>query len=78
MARTGNVLARPTCAVMAAGFLMVSCTGAWSNENCQRLEALAAQYAGVELTGAQKQVKRRLVAWYQRNCARIRSADIRR
>jgi hypothetical protein len=31
---------------------------ALSAENCERLEALADQYAGVELTSAQKQLKR--------------------
>jgi hypothetical protein len=39
-----------------------------SAENCQRLEALANQYAGVELTSDQKQLKRKMVSWYSTHC----------
>jgi hypothetical protein len=35
---------------------------------CQQLEALHAQYAGVELTSTQKELKRQLVAWYYAHC----------
>jgi hypothetical protein len=76
---TGHALARHVRAIIAAGLLItVSGTGAASNENCQRLEALAREYAGVQLTSAQQQLKRRMVAWYKKNCERTRSADIRR
>jgi hypothetical protein len=66
--------------VMAAGLLIgVSGTSALSNEgNCRQLEDLARQYAGVKLTGAQQQMKRRLVAWYNENCKRTRSVHARR
>ena len=54
-------------------------TGALSNEaNCRRLEDLAGQYARVELTSSQQQLKRKLVAWYNGNCKRTRKADARR
>jgi hypothetical protein len=38
------------------------------------LENLARQYAGVELTSPQKQLKRKLVAWYYKNCGERRAA----
>jgi hypothetical protein len=43
---------------------------ALSAENSERLEALANEYAGVELTSAQQQLTRRMVAWYSTNCVR--------
>ena len=46
-----------------------------ANENCQQLEALSQQYAGVTLTAGQEKLKRRLVVWYERNCHERRSAD---
>ena len=79
MAGTSNALVRHFRAIIAAGLLItVSGTGAVSNENCQRLEALAREYAGVQLTSAQQQIKRRMVSWYKKNCGRTQSADIRR
>jgi hypothetical protein len=58
-------------AALSAGLLLTfSPNAALSAENCQRLEVLANQYAGVELTSAQKQLKRRMVAWYSTNCVR--------
>jgi hypothetical protein len=66
------------CAVLVGLLTATSGTGALSNEgNCQRLEDLARQYAGVQLTSSQQQLKRRLVAWYNGNC-RTRNADARR
>jgi hypothetical protein len=74
-----RVAKRATVAVVVAGLLIaVSGTGALSNENCRRLEALARQYAGVKLTSGQQQLKRRLTAWYYENCKRTRSAHARR
>jgi hypothetical protein len=35
---------------------------------CQQLEALHAQYAGVELTPSQKVLKKQLTAWYVGHC----------
>jgi hypothetical protein len=52
-----------------------SSNAALSAENCQRLEALANQYADVELTSAQKQLKRKLVAWYAMNASATRAAE---
>jgi hypothetical protein len=46
---------------------------AFSAESCGRLEALAVQYADVELTSAQQHLKRKMVAWYLTHC--IRQAD---
>jgi hypothetical protein len=43
-------------------------TQSFADENCQRLEALAQQYAGIELTTYEKQIKARMVIWYGRNC----------
>ena len=78
--RAGNVFVRPVILVIAASLLVaMSGTGALSNENnCRRLEDLARQYAGVQLTSQQQQLKRRLVAWYSDNCKRARSVQVRR
>ena len=75
-----RVAKRPAIVVIAAGLLCAtSGTAALSNEsNCRRLEDLARQYAGVQLTSDQKQLKRRLVAWYNDNCKRTRTAQARR
>lgn len=75
-----RVARRTTVAFTAAGLLIaMSGTGALSNEsNCRRLEDLARQYTGVTLTREQKQLKRKLVAWYNGNCKRTRSVHARR
>ncbi len=66
-----STLARQALAALSAGLILaLSSNAALSSENCQRLEALANQYAGVELTSAQKQLKRKMVAWYATNCVR--------
>jgi hypothetical protein len=57
-------------AALCGGLLVFSSTAAFSGENCQRVEALAHQYAGVQLTSDQKQIKRQMVAWYSTNCIR--------
>jgi len=58
-------------AALSAGVLLAfSPNPAFSNENCHRLEALAHEYAGVQLTSDQKQIKREMVAWYSMNCVR--------
>jgi hypothetical protein len=69
-----------TIAVMAAGLsIATSGTGAFSNESqCRQLEDLARQYAGVKLTSDQRQLKRKLTAWYNENCRRARSVQARR
>ena len=64
-----SVLARQCRAALSAGLILAfSCNAALSAENCQRLEALANQYAGVELTSDQKQLKRKMVSWYSTHC----------
>jgi hypothetical protein len=64
---------------LAVSLLVATSTTALSNEsNCRYLESLARQYAGVQLTSYQQQVKRKLVAWYNDNCKRTRSAQARR
>ncbi len=69
-----------TVAFMAAGLLIAtSATGALGNESqCRQLEDLARQYAGVQLTSDQRQLKRKLVAWYNGNCKRTRNVHARR
>jgi hypothetical protein len=72
---TRTVLVRGLRTVAAAGLLVAAnTTVALSNDNCRRLEQLAQDYAGVQLTSSQKQLKRRLVAWYKANCSHTRSA----
>jgi hypothetical protein len=67
-------LARHSCAIISATLILAfSSNAALSAENCQRLEAIAMQYAGVELTSTQKQLKRQMVVWYLVHC--VRRAD---
>jgi hypothetical protein len=66
-----SALARHSCATLSAGLILAfSSNAAFSAENCQRLEALANQYAGVELTSAQKHLERKMVVWYSTHCIR--------
>ena len=78
MVGTGQVFARSAIHIIAAcSLIAMSGTAALSNENnCRRLENLAREYAGVQLTSQQQQLKRRLVGWYNRNC-KTRSAAAR-
>jgi hypothetical protein len=55
--------------------LIAGPTHSFANEHCQQLEALSQQYANVELTFVQKQMKRRMVLWYSQNCPAQRSAE---
>jgi hypothetical protein len=58
-------------AALSAGLILaLGSNVASSAENCERLEALAVQYAGVELTREQKRLKRKMVIWYSTNCIR--------
>jgi hypothetical protein len=69
----GNLFVRPV--IIAAAVLATSATDVLSSPtNCERLESLARQYAGVQLTSQQQQLKRRLVAWYNVNCKRVQNA----
>jgi hypothetical protein len=73
------VLLRSSMLMIVAGMLVAtSSTGALSNENCRRLEDLARQYAGVQLTSAQQRLKRKLTVWYNDNCKRARNVHARR
>jgi hypothetical protein len=66
-----RAFARPSLAALSAGLILAfSSNAALSAESCGRLEALATQYAGVELTGTQKQLKRKMVVWYSTHCIR--------
>ena len=79
MGRTGRVFVRPLVVAVAVSLsIAASASAALSNDNCRYLEDLARQYAGVQLTSDQKQIKRKLVAWYNGNCKRTRSAEARR
>jgi hypothetical protein len=60
----------PLAALTAGLILTFGSNTALSVESCQRLEARAVQYSGVELTSAQKQLKRKLVEWYSTHCTR--------
>jgi hypothetical protein len=71
MDRFPSALARLSLAALSAGLILAfSSNAALSVENCERLEAIASQYAGVELTIAQKQLKRKMVVWYSVHCTR--------
>lgn len=56
-------------AILILASLTTSAQAAEDNGwRCRYLESLNATYAGVTLTAAQQALKRRLVAWYNRNC----------
>lgn len=70
-----DYFARPlmchSLAILSAGLILAfSSIAGLTAENCQQLEALATQYAGVALTSEQKQQKRKMVAWYSTHCIR--------
>jgi hypothetical protein len=76
---TLTVFALHSRRLLCAGlFLTVVSTAALADDRCQQLVALNQQYAGVQLTSMQKQLKSQLVAWYRQNCRPTRSADARR
>jgi hypothetical protein len=70
--RRGLKMKRPAFAAMLAislsAFVAFVPTRSFADDRCQQLEALHAQYAGVQLTSYQKQVKVVLVAWYVAHC----------
>lgn len=69
MDRFPSAFARQSLATLSACLILAfSSNAAFSAESCERLVALANQYAGVELTGEQKQMKRKMVVWYSRHC----------
>ena len=68
MDMTVTVAARHSRLILAALFFAITSTAASADDRCQQLEALNQQYAGVTLTSTQQALKRKLVAWYYRNC----------
>lgn len=77
--KTPVVIVRHSRRMLYAGlFLTIASTASLANDNCQRLEELDRQYAGVTLTSDQQQLKRKLVAWYHKNCGSTRRVASRR
>jgi hypothetical protein len=75
---TSAVLARHPGRLLCAGLVLtLASTVSRADERCQQLVALNQQYAGVQLTSVQKQLKSQLVAWYKQNCRSSQSADAR-
>jgi hypothetical protein len=76
---TATTIPRHSRRLLYAGLLLtVASTVARADDRCQQLVALNQQYAGVQLTIAQKLLKIQMVAWYRQNCRSTRSADARR
>jgi hypothetical protein len=63
-----TLLARHAQLMCVGLFVAITSTAVLADERCQQLEALNQQYAGVSLTSEQKVLKRKLVAWYYKNC----------
>jgi hypothetical protein len=61
---------RPAFVLSLGILLSLASTAAFADERCGQLVALNKQYAGVALTGEQKDIKVQLVAWYKANCGR--------
>jgi len=71
-----SVFARYSRQGRCAGLLLsIASTASFAHERCKQLEDLNRQYAGVELTSSQKQIKQQMVAWYRQNCGRARTAN---
>jgi hypothetical protein len=62
-------------ALLVGSVSVLIASPALADDNCQRLEELARQYAGVELTPYQKGLKVELVHWYSQNCRGRRTAQ---
>lgn len=73
--RDGRRLVLPFALVGAGLLFMTGATRSFADDNCQQLEALSQRYEGVELTPVQRQIKRRMVVWYSKNCRTHRSAE---
>ena len=64
------VVRRFAAPALCAGLVLsLAATTGFADERCGQLVALNKQYAGVQLTSEQKQIKVQLVAWYKANCA---------
>jgi hypothetical protein len=75
MPQSAGASRRFMIAVPCIGTLLWSLSSAaFADERCEQLVRLHRQYAGVELTGEQQNLKAQLVAWYKANCRRARHA----
>jgi uncharacterized protein YeaC (DUF1315 family) len=75
MLQSPRALLRFLLAIVSAGAILSSVTSAaLADERCEQLVRLHRQYAGVELTSEQQNLKVQLVAWYKANCRRARHA----
>jgi hypothetical protein len=78
MLRSSGVSRRFLLAILSAGAVLSFLTSAaLADERCEQLVKLHRQYAGVELTSEQQNLKAQLVAWYKANCRRTRHAVTR-
>lgn len=68
----GTSARRSAPALCAGLFLTLASTAGFADERCGQLVALKKQYAGVVLTSEQKDLKVKLVSWYNSNCGRGR------
>lgn len=73
---SGSEMLRTSFAALATAAVLVAFVPNQSlaDGRCQQLEALKVQYAGVQLTAEQQQLKRKLVAWYSGHCTGRRVA----
>jgi hypothetical protein len=69
-----RLLSATILAISLSGFVAFVPTRSFADERCQQLLALRAQFAGVELTSDQKQMKVKLVSWYYTHCRRHHEA----
>lgn len=55
-------------AIIVMAIYLCALLPSYGNERCRQLESLNQQYSGASLTSSQMALKRKLVAWYMRNC----------
>lgn len=61
-------------AIMATAIYLSALLPSEGNERCRQLESLNQQYSGASLTSSQMALKRKLIAWYMRNCMTTQQA----
>ena len=75
---TFSVIARRSIPLPFLGVLLsLAGSPALADARCARLVALNDQYRDVALTSEQKDLKRKLLAWYNANCGHTRQASAR-
>ena len=75
MRQSSGASRRFLLAILSAGAVLCALANvARADERCEQLVKLHRQYAGVELTSEQQNLKAQLVAWYKANCRRARHA----